>query len=242
MRVKPAFLLVAVCVALLGGLGAPLEARAADTQPMFRMYNRWSGEHFYTASTEERDVLRAQGWTYELVGWTAPVSGAPVHRLYNPYVSGGDHHYTQSEAERDGLVDAGWRYEGVCWYSDPSERAPLYRLYNPYAVTGTHHYTASETERDALCGQGWRYEGVSWHGVRVGGDLTDDDYYAYLIDQLRAKGLMWDDYIVVVNDNTPSMLYVSVGNRAPGKITFAGHYKLYKSSLKIYDMNFRTYI
>ena len=221
---------------------APTSAMAAGTQSMYRMYNRWTGEHFYTASTEERDSLRVQGWTYELIGWTAPSSGTPVYRLYNPYVSGGDHHYTQSTEERDILVASGWRNEGICWYSDTAERIPLYRLYNPNATTGTHHYTASLTERDALRGQGWKYEGIAWYGARVGGDLTDDDYYAYLLDQLAIKGKTWDGNIVYVNYDTPSELYVSLGSPAPGKITFSDHYKLFKNTLKILDVVSGRYI
>ena len=124
---------------------------AETSVTMWRLYNRWTGEHFYTASAEERDGLVAVGWTDEGLGWVAPTSGDPVYRLYNPYVTGGDHHYTPSAEERDSLVAAGWRYEGVGWYSAPaSTGVPLYRQYNPYAATGTHNYTTSEDERDHL--------------------------------------------------------------------------------------------
>ena len=103
---------------------------------MYRLYNRYTGEHFYTSSTVECDSLTSVGWNYEGVGWTAPLSGDPVYRLYNPYVSGGDHHYTLSEKERDSLVAVGWRYEGVGWRSAPSKSGvPLYRQYNPFATT-----------------------------------------------------------------------------------------------------------
>ena len=138
----------------------------SETVTMYRLYNQWTGEHFYTASAEERDGLVAVGWTDEGKGWTAPTSGDPVYRLYNPYVTGGDHHYTPSEAERDTLVAAGWEYEGVGWYSAPAATGtPLYRQYNPYATTGTHNYTTSEDERDHLVSVGWRDEGVAWYGV-----------------------------------------------------------------------------
>ena len=139
---------------------------AADTVTMWRLYNQWTGEHFYTASAEERDGLVAVGWTDEGLGWVAPTSGDPVYRLYNPYVAGGDHHYTLSAAERDGLVEAGWEYEGVGWMSAPaSTGVPLYRQYNPYATTGTHNYTTSKAENDHLVSVGWREEGVGWYGV-----------------------------------------------------------------------------
>ena len=134
---------------------------------MYRLYNKYTGEHFYTGSESERDGLVAAGWTYEGVGWTAPeTSGAPVYRLYNPYAPGGDHHYTMSASERDSLVEAGWRYEGVGWFSDDSRGVALYRQYNPYAATGSHNYTASKAENDSLVTAGWRAEGVAWYGVK----------------------------------------------------------------------------
>ena len=133
---------------------------------MHRLYNSYTGEHFYTASAEERADLIAVGWTDEGLGWVAPATGDPVHRLYNPYVAGGDHHYTLSAEERDSLVAAGWRYEGVGWMSAPADTGvPLYRQYNPYATTGTHNYTVSKAENDRLVSLGWREEGVGWYGV-----------------------------------------------------------------------------
>lgn len=141
---------IILCAAML--LLSPATARAAEGNPMWRMYNFYSGEHFYTASTTERDNLRKAGWTCESVGWIAPTSGQSVYRLYNSYVPGGDHHYTLSAAERDSLVEAGWTYEGVGWYSGGS--VDLLRQYNPYAVTGSHNYTTSRQENDSLVNAG----------------------------------------------------------------------------------------
>ena len=134
---------------------------------MFRLYNQWTGEHFYTSSELERDTIVEVGWSYEGVGWIAPGKGAPVYRLYNPYVEGGDHHYTMSAEERDALVEAGWKYEGVSWYSaDEETGVPVLREYNPYATTGTHNYTISENEHDTLVGLGWNDEGIAWYAVK----------------------------------------------------------------------------
>ena len=160
---------------------APCQAIAAETSAdMYRLYNQWTGEHFYTASVEERDGLVAVGWTDEGLGWVAPTSGDPVHRLYNPYVAGGDHHYTLSAAERDGLVEAGWEYEGVGWRSAPADTGvPLYRQYNPYATTGTHNYTVSKAENDHLVSVGWREEGVGWYGrgnAPAAGEEVEDSF------------------------------------------------------------------
>ena len=136
---------------------------SCESGSMFRLYNPNSGEHFYTASSSERDNLVVCGWTYEGVAWNAPSSGYEVFRLYNP--NGGDHHYTMSAEERDWLIGLGWRYEGVGWHSDTAQTTPLYRLYNPNAETGSHHYTMSVEERDGLVALGWNDEGIGWYGL-----------------------------------------------------------------------------
>ena len=141
-----------------------ITADTTSPNPMYRLYNPNSGEHFFTASSDEKDGLARLGWHYEGVGWTAPAtSSTPVYRLYNK--NGGEHHYTTSSSEKDSLENAGWKYEGVGWYSDDAEAVPLYRLYNPNAFANNHHYTTDASERDWLKGLGWRYEGVGWYGV-----------------------------------------------------------------------------
>lgn len=135
---------------------------------MQRLYNRWTGEHLYTADTNERDQLTKIGWRYEGVAWYAPSTSArPVYRLYNPYVTGGDHHYTMDKNEYDRLKAVGWKQEGVAWYSDEAKGVALERLYNPYATTGTHHYTADGNEVSALKKEGWHYEGKAWYGLKL---------------------------------------------------------------------------
>lgn len=132
---------------------------------MYRLYNRYTGEHLYTASPDETVALVDVGWRYEGVGWVAPEDGVPVFRLYNPYAPGGDHHYTTSAVERDSLVSEGWAYEGEGWYSDNDKGVALYRQYNPNAESGAHNYTASKEENDVLVELGWRQEGIGWYGV-----------------------------------------------------------------------------
>ena len=162
--------LLAVAAALVACLAAPSVAGAAEAKVMYRLYNEWTGEHFYTASAAERDSLSKVGWDYEGAAWSAPGrSGSPVYRLYNPWVDGGDHHYTTDAHEYAALKEAGWRQEGVGWYSDDARGEALYRLYNPYATTGTHHYTADANERDQLKKLGWKAEGIAWYGMGSGG-------------------------------------------------------------------------
>jgi len=138
----------------------------SGSQNMYRMYNSNSGEHFYTASINERTQLLNAGWDYEGVGWIAPAkSNVPVYRLYNP--NAGDHHYTIDKNEMNHLRSVGWRYEGIGWYSSDQKKVPLYRLYNPNAVAGSHHYTLVTAERSNLIGKGWRNEGISWYALAV---------------------------------------------------------------------------
>ena len=151
------------------GEGNSDSGNSSDTVTMLRLYNPNNGEHFYTASTHEKNKLVRIGWQFEGSGWVGPVEdGNPVYRLYSQ--SYGDHHYTTDASERDWLTTVGWTYEGIAWYSaDPSIGKPLYRLYNPNAYTlgqsGAHHYTTSATERDLLVSIGWIDEGIGWYGL-----------------------------------------------------------------------------
>lgn len=157
-----------------GGKTVTLNVRFADgkltfdvqvaRQNMYRLYNPYSGEHFYTKDWSEASDIMSVGWIYEGVGWLAPESGRDVYRLYNPYA--GDHHYTMDWSEVSHLRSVGWNYEGVGWYSDPQLGVPLYRQYNPYAKTGSHNYTTDPSEHAFLCSIGWRDEGKGcWYGV-----------------------------------------------------------------------------
>ena len=138
------------------------------TEVMYRLYNQWTGEHFYTGNLDEREVLITVGWTDEGIGWAAPTEGTPVYRLYNPYVEGGDHHYTMNVEEYEALAELGWRQEGVVWHSaDKKDQnaVPVYRQYNPYAETGSHNYTVSRAENDSLASVGWEAEGIAWYAM-----------------------------------------------------------------------------
>lgn len=144
------------------GTNVELPREQNKVTAMYRLYNPYTSEHFYTADINERDSLASVGWNYEGIGWYAPESGNPVYRLYNPYVS--DHHYTLSSGERDRLVRVGWIDEGIGWYSDKSKSVTVYRLYNPYTISGMHHYTTDYSEVKYLSSIGWQDEGIGWYG------------------------------------------------------------------------------
>lgn len=133
---------------------------------LYRLYNRRSGEHFYTVSQEERDNVR-QGlfWKYEGRSWIAPQSSEiPVYRLSNPNAKN-EHHYTTDQTEYESLTKLGWQPEGVAWYSLKESDYPIYRLYNPNAKTGTHHYTLDVAEKEALVQAGWNDEGIAFYAL-----------------------------------------------------------------------------
>jgi len=139
----------------------------ASTANVYRLYNPFSGEHFFTANDGERVYLASNGWNDEGIAWTAPYSSnRPVYRVFNPYT--GEHHYTMNDDERNYLILTGWNNEGISWYSvDTNTRGTsIYRLFNPYIKgIGAHHYTANTSERDYLITLGWYYEGIGWYGL-----------------------------------------------------------------------------
>lgn len=169
MKLKKAmrYICTAIFMILFGMMLTIVPARADQDVAIYRMYNRNSGEHFYTPVEAEKEQLQSAGWRYEGVGWYAPsTSDKPVYRLYNP--NAGDHHYTQNVKERDALMNVGWNDEGICWYSDPDQTVPLYRLYNPNAHSGAHHYTTNIGEQKYLQTVGWKAEGVGWYATKPG--------------------------------------------------------------------------
>ena len=139
-----------------------------EYEEMFRLYNKNSGEHFYTSDYLEKNFLVSVGWTDEGIAWIAPTySDTPVFRVYNP--NSGEHHYTMKSSEKDFLVGVGWKDEGIGWYSDDNQGTALYRLYNPNATgaqeAGGHHYTKDVNEKNSLIAAGWRDEGIGWYGI-----------------------------------------------------------------------------
>ena len=145
-----------------------------DTTAIFRMYNKNSGEHFYTTNEEEAAHITSIGWLYEGVGWTAPKrSKSPVYRVYNP--NSGDHLFTLDRIEYRYLVSLGWHDEGIAFYSDDEKTIPIYRQYAPFRETGNHNYTTDpEEDRWLVNDIGWSGEGVSLYAAGPGKDAFDE--------------------------------------------------------------------
>ena len=84
---------------------------------VYRLYNSYAGEHHYTTSPEERDMLVGAGWTWEEGGWFSDYSQAvPLYRAYNPNAFANNHHYTTDWGEFQTLLSFGWQDEGIGWY------------------------------------------------------------------------------------------------------------------------------
>lgn len=143
--------------------------------PVYRFYSPRSGTHFYTPSTEERDIVIARWgdvWQYEGVAYTVCPSRnmQPLYRFYNR--ANGSHFYTASANERDAVL-AKWMnvfsYDGETYAVTPYAevaKAPVWRFYNKR--NGSHFYTASAEEADhviATWSNIYKLEGVAfWLG------------------------------------------------------------------------------
>lgn len=134
-------------------------------QAMYRLYNKNTGEHFYTESIFERDSLVKGGWNNEGTGWVAPNKGTAVYRIYNPNAKGGDHYYTTSKYEATTLVKDGWKWDNhskAVFYSGGKTR--VYVAFNPHARSGAHNYTSSLFEQNTLLNNGWKFGKVQFYG------------------------------------------------------------------------------
>ena len=84
---------------------------------VYRLYNSFAGEHHYTTSEAERDMLVSVGWTWEEGGWFSDINQAvPLYRAYNPNAFANNHHYTTDWGEFQMLLSVGWKDEGVGWH------------------------------------------------------------------------------------------------------------------------------
>ena len=117
---------------------APRNPQPGNTTPFYRLYNRDSGDHFYTTDASERDsAIARSGYVSEGVAcfvYTSNLSGTtPLYRLWNGDAS--DHFYTTDSGEASAAEsNSGYRGEGIaCYvlpYASPMD-TPLFRLYAP---------------------------------------------------------------------------------------------------------------
>lgn len=135
---------------------------------VYRLYNKKSKEHLYTADVYEYKRLPevAKDWVREGVNFKAykksDSSTKPVYRVYNP--KSGEHLNTVDSNEVKTLVRKGWKNEGTAFYGPKSGGKPVYRLFNAKAGLGAHFMTADAYEKSILtkAPKEWKYEGVAW--------------------------------------------------------------------------------
>lgn len=112
-----------------GGMFYAAAASDSGQIDVFRLFDKLSGKHFYTASSQERDALLAQTrvvdykrqkiWADEGVGFKA--YGADygpqeaVHRFFNPKT--GDHLFTSSVSEINALGVSNYKHEGIAFWA-----------------------------------------------------------------------------------------------------------------------------
>jgi|GEM_PF-4618855 len=156
--------LLCAVLALVALVALP-QAALAEAKPVWRLYNRYDGDHMWTLDKAEYDSLVKAGWTGEGKAWQAPhresMNEGFVYRLYNPW--SGEHLFTMDEGEYNQLGKAGWRKEGTAFES-ARVGAPAWRLYNRWLTRGTHLYTTDKAEYDRLVKLGWVGEGVRFCG------------------------------------------------------------------------------
>jgi YD repeat-containing protein len=131
-------------------------SQISETTPVYRFYNPTTGDHFYTISEDEKNVVINNpqwGYYFENIRFYVfknQVSNSfPVYRFYNP--TNGDHFYTASESEKENI-----------------SRTPIYRFYNP--KNGDHFYTASESERSIVKNtnrSGYLPEGIAFYAYNA---------------------------------------------------------------------------
>lgn len=140
-----------------GGVRPGFVTKALPTVPVFRFFNVRSGAHFYTSSTEERDLVRNSlpQFVYEGVAFQVsdtPQAGlSPVYRFFNRRT--GIHFYSINDEEMS-IIEASlpqYVYEGVAYYASRvlgDGYRPLYRFYQ--LKKGFHFYTVDEAEKNRV--------------------------------------------------------------------------------------------
>lgn len=97
--------LTIMTILMIGGVKVSADSTQAE---IYRLYNKNTGEHFYTSSAFERDSVSKSGWSYEGVGWVSPKKSAtPIYRVFNPNASSGSHNFTKNSNEQNSLLKSG---------------------------------------------------------------------------------------------------------------------------------------
>ena len=160
---------------------AGLDAGFNRTAPVYRLYNKLNGKHFFTIDRAEKNhalatwpwVFTDEGIKFYTHAEDSHPGAVPVYRFWSESL--GTHFYTISESEKNHLVNDTpakffWVLEGPAFYawpegSQPTGATPVYRFWS--SSIGSHVYTTSTAERDKLLATPaswfWTYEGVAFY-------------------------------------------------------------------------------
>ncbi len=162
-------------------------SQADGTSRVYRFFNAQNGDHFYTASVEEKNSITL----------------SPVYRFFSPI--NGDHFYTASEAEKSVVANTShsdYLFEGIAFYAfrtNVSGTIPIHRSLSP--ITGDHFYSASATEGTAA---GYSYEGVAFYAYNGRINGATDVYRLYN----TSSG---DHFYTVSSSEKDAVLYTGLG-------------------------------
>lgn len=204
--------IIGTAVTALTLLGITVSAQSADAAQtnVYRLYNKVSMEHLYTADKYEYDNLPnlSRDWKREGINFqsynTNQANTKAVNRVYNP--RSGEHIYTQDTNEVRVLTSRyGWRSEGVAFYSPKTSSKPVYRVFNPGAGLGAHFVTGDGYEKNSLVSRGWKYEGIAWYAVtgnsgggNNGGGSVTPSYPQLVIGGVKMPNMTgWTKYEII---------------------------------------------
>ncbi|OAB57964.1 hypothetical protein AY600_07880 [Phormidium willei BDU 130791] len=132
----------------------------------FRLFDRTTGSHVFTASFPEVKQFLDQGWTLESTPFAVnpnDPSAQNVYRLDHPTET--DFLLTMSEQERHQAIRLGYIDQGVVFtaHAEPSPLAsePVYRFFSLSATN--HMYTTSEVEQQHLLALGYQFEEIAFY-------------------------------------------------------------------------------
>lgn len=142
------------CYRRIGRRGADRLRELRVATHVYRFYNPFSGEHFYTPSADERNtiILNNPAFQYEGIGWTQPdTADRDVFRYYRHDTK--LHFYTASLSEKafvEATFGSTFVYEGstmrAASFQNSGALQAVWRFYDP--ATGLYFLTASDGERD----------------------------------------------------------------------------------------------